>query len=794
MLNQTIGLVGNPNCGKTTLFNALTGANQHVGNWPGVTVERKEGSYRYQGKNIQETHTITVVDLPGVYSLDTSDNTTGLDELVARDYLLSGEADLVVNIVDASNLERNLYLTTQILEMGVPMIIALNMMDLAQNREILIDPKKLSERLDCAVIPLCASKGKGVTQLCDAIALALSGLESQNIPKSCCPYPAIVEESLADLVSILSSQSVRLANQRWLALNLLQYDDRHLPDLGQDVLQRIAEHRHRIHQTLGEDTDLLIADSRYSWIHHIMQGVMERPNVVKQTVSDRIDRVVLNRWLGIPIFLVVMYLMFLVSINFGGAFIDFFDIGIGAIFVGGTAHLLQQINAPGWLIGLLADGVGGGIQTTATFIPQIGMLFIFLALLEDSGYLARAAFVMDRLMRFMGLPGKSFVPMMVGFGCNIPGIMATRTLENRRDRLMTIMMNPFMSCGARLPVYALFSAAFFPTNGQNIVFLLYIIGIFAAIFTGLVMKNTLFKGEAAPFVMELPPYHIPTFKGIGIRAWERLKAFITKAGKMIVVMVLILGLISSVGVDGSFGKQNSQDSILSAFSRTITPAFSPMGISQENWPATVGLFTGVFAKEVMVGTMDSLYTALAEQEGGGNNTEEPFNFWGEIGRAFASIPQNLADLTNQILDPLGMGIMNDTGDLKAAAETQEVSYTTFGKMATLFGSTTAAIAFLLFVLLYFPCVSATAAVYRETNLGWTIFVAGWTTGLAYWVAVFYYQFMTLNQHPGSAIAWLVGLALVMGGVIIGMKQFSDRRRYLKLTTRMSEPSVEIARR
>jgi ferrous iron transport protein B len=790
MLNKTIGLVGNPNCGKTTLFNALTGANQHVGNWPGVTVERKEGSYRDQGKNIREPHTITVVDLPGVYSIDAVDSTTGLDELVARDYLLNCEADLIVNIVDASNLERNLYLTTQILEMGVPMVIALNMMDLAENREIHIDPEKLSERLDCTVIPLCASKGKGVTQLCDAIALALA---QSTISQACCAYPPVIEEALADLISALSSQSINQASIRWFALNLLQYDDRHLPDLGQDVLRRIAEHRHRIHQTLAEDTDLLIADSRYSWIHHIMQGVIERTNIVKKTVSDRIDQVVLNRGLGIPIFLVVMYLMFLVSINFGGAFIDFFDIGVGTIFVGGTAHLLQQINAPGWLIGLLADGVGGGIQTTATFIPQIAMLFVFLAILEDSGYLARAAFVMDRLMRFMGLPGKSFVPMMVSFGCNIPGIMATRTLENRRDRLMTILMNPFMSCGARLPIYALFCAAFFPTNGQNIVFLLYILGILAAIFTGLVMKNTLFQGEAAPFVMELPPYHIPTLKGIGIRAWERLKAFITKAGKMIVVMVLILGLINSVGVDGSFGKQNSQDSILSAFSRTITPVFSPMGISQENWPATVGLFTGVFAKEVMVGTMDSLYTALAEQESGSNKTEETFDFWGGIGQAFASIPKNLADLTNQVLDPLGMSILNDTGDLKAAAESQKVSYTTFGQMATRFGSNTAAIAFLLFVLLYFPCVSATAAVYRETNLGWTIFVACWTTGLAYWVAVFYYQFMTLNEHPLSAIAWLVSLALVMGGVLFGMKKFSDRRR-IKLTGMMEDPLLEVARR
>ncbi|NES96313.1 MAG: Fe(2+) transporter permease subunit FeoB [Desertifilum sp. SIO1I2] len=762
----TIALVGNPNCGKTTLFNALTGANQHVGNWPGVTVERKEGSYRFQGQQI------TVVDLPGVYSVDAGDNTTGLDELVARDYLLSGEADLIINIVDAANLERNFYLTTQILEMGIPTLIALNMIDLASKRGIRIDPQPLSERLGAIAIPLSAHSGKGVPELQAAIHQALA---HPQVPTTYVAYPPVIEEAIANLTSILEATAVTPpANLRWFALNLLQYDDRHLSDLGQDTLRRIIEHRHRIHRTLGEDTDLLIADSRYTWIRHLIQDTVEHTHRVKQSVSDRLDAFTLNRWLGIPIFLVVMYLMFLVSINLGGAFIDFFDIGIGTIFVGGTAHLLEQINSPGWLIGLLADGVGGGIQTTATFIPQIGLLFIFLAILEDSGYLARAAFVMDRLMRFVGLPGKSFVPMMVGFGCNIPGIMATRTLENRRDRLMTILMNPFMSCGARLPVYALFCAAFFPTNGQNIVFILYILGILAAIFTGLVMKQTLFRGDAAPFVMELPPYHIPTFKGVLLRAWDRLKAFITRAGKMIVIMVVILGLINSVGVDGTFGKQNSQDSILSAIGRTVTPVFAPMGIQQENWPATVGLFTGVFAKEVMVGAMDSLYSQLGQQEAASSEPPEEFDLWGGIGEAFASIPANLADLTNQVLDPIGLGILGSTDDLEAAAEEQQVHYTTFGQMSARFGSSTAAIAFLLFVLLYFPCVSATAAIYRETNLGWTIFVACWTTGIAYWVAVFYYQFMTLNQHPTSAIAWLVGLLLVMSVTLLGLKSYSDR--------------------
>lgn len=776
MKQATIGLVGNPNCGKTTLFNALTGANQRVGNWPGVTVERKEGNYRAHGQQI------TVVDLPGVYSLDAEDTTTGLDELVSRDYLLSGEADVIVNIADASNLERNLYLTTQILEMGVPIIIALNMMDLAEKREIRIDPHLLSERLGCPVVPLCAHTGKGVPQLKEVIHQALT---HPTIPSTYVAYPPVIEEALADLIPVLEAGAVdsnlpkpiaNPAHVRWFGLNLLQYDDRHLPDLGQDTLRRIAEHRHRIRQTLGEDTDLLIADSRYTWIRNIIQGVTERTNLVRQTLSDRLDRVVLNRWLGIPIFLVVMYFMFMVSINVGGAFIDFFDIGMDTIVVQGPAHLLEQIHAPGWLIGVLSDGVGGGIKTTSTFIPQIGLLFIFLSILEDSGYMARAAFVMDRLMRFIGLPGKSFVPMMVGFGCNIPGIMATRTLENRRDRLMTILMNPFMSCSARLPVYALFCAAFFPTNGHNIVFLLYFLGILAAVFTGLVMKRTLFRGEVAPFIMELPPYHIPSIKGILLRAWDRLKAFITKAGRAIVAMVVILGLLNSVGVDGSFGKQNTQDSILSAFSRTATPIFAPMGIQQENWPATVGLFTGVFAKEVMVGTMDSLYTSLAKEPGASDDEAEKFDFWGGIGKAFTSIPENLTALADQVLDPIGLSILDSATDQKAAAEAQEVHYTTFGQMVTRFGSTTAAIAFLLFVLLYFPCVSATAAVYRETNLGWMLFIACWTTGLGYWVAVFYYQFMTLNQHPVSSIAWLISLSLVMLGTLILLKRVGARRQ------------------
>ena len=381
-------------------------------------------------------------------------------------------------------------------------------------------------------------------------------------------------------------------------------------------------------------------------------------------------------------------------------------------------------------------------------------------------------------MRFVGLPGKSFIPMLVGFGCNVPAIMATRTLENRRDRILTILMNPFMSCGARLPVYALFAAAFFPAAGQNIVFLLYLIGMGMAVLTGLVMKYTLLKGEAAPFVMELPTYHLPTVKGVLIRTWERLKAFTYRAGKVIVIMVMILSLLSTIGTDGSFGNEDSENSILSSISRTITPAFTPMGVTQENWAATVGIFTGVFAKEAVVGTLDSLYTQLGKDEAiaAGVDVEEAgFDFFGGVGEAFATIPANLAALPGTLLDPLGLSV-GEVSDVESAAAEQEVAFTTFGQMALRFDGRVGAFAYLLFVLLYFPCVAAMGAVYRETNAGWTAFVGLWTTGLAYWSAVLYYQAMTFSRHPASSVAWIGGLTAVLIATLAFMRYSRSARR------------------
>jgi ferrous iron transport protein B len=760
MKHLVIGVVGNPNCGKTTLFNVLTGTKQRVGNWPGVTVERKTGYYKHDDRDIE------LVDLPGTYSLDTIQEGTSLDEQIAQDYILSGEADLIVNIVDASNLERNLYLTTQLLEMEVPLVVALNMIDIAEQRNIEIDIAALSEQLGVPVIPISAAKHQGIEELKQAMDKAA---EDKHVPTLRVEYPEIIEAAITQLLPTITERlpdNIK-SHAHWVALKLLEDDSWAIHKLGNDLSETVTQHQEKIEEDLDEDVDIIVADTRYAFIATIIEKAVKKANQVTRTVSDRIDKVVLNRVLGIPIFLAVMYLMFMFTINIGGAFIDFFDILFGTIFVDGFGKVLSAIGLPDALIIFIADGIGGGIQIVATFIPIIFGLYLFLSFLEDSGYMARAAFVMDRFMRFIGLPGKSFVPMIVGFGCNVPAIMATRTLENQRDRILTIMMNPFMSCGARLPVYALFAAAFFPVGGQNLVFGLYLFGIAVAVMTGLIMKNTLLKGEASPFIMELPPYHLPTVQGILLRSWERLKNFIFRAGKVIVPMVIVINFLNSWGVDGSFGNEDTDQSVLSEIGRTITPAFEPMGLTEENWPATVGIFTGILAKEVVVGALDAIYSTLAAQDAGIEAEEEAFSFWGGIGDAFATIPANLGDVTNTILDPLGINI-GDVSNVETAAEEQEVSTGTFGAMVARFDGQIGAFAYLLFILLYFPCVAATAAIYRETNMAWTIFVAAWTTGLAYMFATVFYQLGTFAQHPMASIAWTVGLLSLFAISVFGL--------------------------
>ncbi len=753
----TVGVVGNPNCGKTTLFNALTGARQHVGNWPGVTVEKKTGEYGFDGK------TIELVDLPGTYSLEAADDEVSLDEKVARDYVASKEADLVVNILDASNIERNLYLTSQLVEMRVPMILVLNMMDAVKQRGIKIDIDYLSEKLGCPVVPIIASHKTGVDELKKCINAAVI---SKPAPAVCIEYSETLENAIGE-ASILLQQRAEThdCDVRWLAVRALEDDTLARSFVGDEFHLAIETLQQRVERANDEEIDILAADARYGFVNELTHAAICKLGEVSRHTSDRIDGVVLNRFLGIPVFLLVMYAMFMFTINIGGAFIDFFDQFTGAFMVDGLALWLGATGLPEWLLVLLAQGVGGGIQVVATFIPIVGFLFMFLSALEDSGYMSRAAFVMDRFMRMIGLPGKSFVPMIVGFGCNVPAIMATRTLDNQKDRILTNLMNPFMSCGARLPVYALFAAAFFPVGGQNLVFGLYLFGIIVAVLTGLIMRHTLFKGEATPFIMELPAYHLPTFQGVLTKTWDRLKAFIFNAGKVIVPMVLVLNFLNALGTDGSFGQENSDRSVLSEIGRSLTPAFKPMGIKEENWPATVGIFTGVLAKEAVVGTLDALYSQMgaANEE----SEEEPFEFGTAIAEAFASIPENLLAVADNILDPLGLNI-GDVSDMEAAAETQEVTTGTFAAMQSSFDGKAGAFAYLLFILLYAPCVAATAAVYRETSTGWAIFVVLWTTGLAYLTATVFYQVATYPFHPAYSLAWILGLLFAFACVLAGL--------------------------
>ncbi|MCB8746464.1 Fe(2+) transporter permease subunit FeoB [Rhodoferax sp. U2-2l] len=761
---HTIALVGNPNCGKTTLFNALTGAKQQVGNWPGVTVEKKSGEFRLDSTRFE------VIDLPGTYSLDVVEGEVSLDERVARDYVLTGEADLIVNILDASNLERNLYLSIQLIEMGVPLLLALNMTDVAAAKGMTVNAQALSKQLGCPVVPVVASSGAGLAELKSAIAQAATNPTRATVKVT-------YSDALGQAVAELSQKIAALPRQpaaapHWLAVRLLE-GDALARELAGPQLTALAQERAA---AIGDDLDILVADGRYGLANRLANTSVKVSGRATRDATERIDRVVLHRALGIPIFLLLMYLMFLFTINIGGAFIDFFDQAAQVLLVDGTTELLAGMGAPQWLIVLLANGIGGGIQTVCTFIPVIGFLYLFLSMLEDSGYMARAAFVMDRFMRWVGLPGKSFVPLIVGFGCNVPAIMATRTLENRRDRLMTIAMAPFMSCGARLPVYVLFAAAFFPSSAQNVVFGLYLIGIAVAVLTGLILKNSLLKGEATPFIMELPPYHLPTLQGVLIRTWDRLKGFIVKAGRVVVPMVLVLNFLNAVGTDGSFGNEDSDTSALAAVGRTIAPAFSPLGLDADNWPAAVGIFTGVLAKEAVVGTLNATYTAMAESDakaaGEPAEAEAPYNLMGGLADAAATIPVNLSDALGAWADPLGLDI-GDVSDQAAVAEAQEVSTSTFGAMAARFDGAAGAFAYLLFILLYFPCTAAIAVVYQESGPRWTLFVAAWTTGMAYGLSTLSYQVAIYSRQPMVSLGWITGILLAFAAVFWWMRRLGQ---------------------
>ncbi len=721
----TIALVGNPNCGKSTLFNALTGGRAHVGNWPGVTVERKTGSFCENGI------TVEVIDLPGIYSLTAVSPQQAIDEQIACNVIAEAKIDLVINVVDATNLQRNLYLSSQLLAMDVPVIIAVNRVDMLKKRKQQCDYAKLASLTGCPVIPLSATEKHGITELKQAVIQGIAARKKYSLDLQFAPT---IEEAIHQLESLPEIE------KRWKALQILSGDFQSLKsaETHSDLIKTISE---EVEEKCGEEVDILIAATRYQWAADLEKQILQSEGEAIINPISKIDRWVLHRFLGIPIFLLMMYLMFLFAINLGGAFQDFFDKASEAIFVTGSAQLLQALHAPEWLVVLISNGAGRGINTTLTFIPVISAMFFFLSLLEGSGYMSRSAFVVDRLMRVMGLPGKSFVPMIVGFGCNVPAIMAARTIENQRDRVLTIMMSPFMSCGARLAIFALFTAAFFPVGGQNIVFALYLIGIFMAVLTGLALRKTLLRGKPEPLVMEMPPYQLPRFSALVRPTLYHLKNFLVRAAKIIIPVCMVLGTLSYHQV------------VLETASKKITPIFEPMGISEDNWPATVGLITGVISKEVVVGTLNALYSQDL------NNVVVTQSVGAGLKAAVLSVPQNLLSLGKSLENPI-----------LASAPIQQSKTSVFGVMYERFGGQIAAFSYLLFVLLYVPCISATAAMVRELNKRWALFSAFWTTGVAYGAAVIFYQSATLTEHVGSSLAWIGGISLAFAFILVLMRR------------------------
>ena len=755
----TIAIAGNPNCGKTALFNALTGSNQIVGNWPGVTVEKKEGSFKL------DNHTIRVVDLPGIYALFANSE----DERAALDYLLKGEADLVVNILDATNLERNLFLTSQLMEKGVPMVLAVNMMDIAAQRGVHIDLKKLEEILGVTAVGLTAVSPKSCEGFVNDLHKLLHSSNELPLPKAV-QHSEVLEKLIEDISGTLEPVAKELgATPRWTAVQYLEHSGRVL-----EVADRLGVTipHDKIEEDLGEEVEFALADSRYSYARNIVMQVI-RDNTNKRTRTDKLDKFFLNRILGIPLFLVAMYLVFWFAVTVGSAFIDFFDILVGGIFVDGLTQLLEKIHAPGFVVALFANGLGAGIQTVSTFIPVIFFMFLCLSFLEDSGYMSRAAFVADRFMRFLGLPGKAFVPMIVGFGCSVPALMGTRTLENKRERFLTLFLVPFMSCGARLPVYALFGAAFFGKSAGNLVFGIYMVGIVIALLYGLLLRKTLFVGKESTFIMELPPYHLPKFRNLFRHAWLRLREFIFRAGKIVLIMVTVLGFMGSIGTDGSFGNNNNEKSVLSVVGSAITPVFEPFGVEKDNWPASVALFTGLFAKEAIVGTLNSLYS-IEDQAGAdaAEGEEEGFSLKATAKEAFISIPVNLSEVFGKLVNPLGVedAIDASAGSATDGSVNEDVASAMKGMRAHFSLGKFQVFAYLLFILLYVPCLAALGTAFRELGRFYGTLMVTFQTIIGWSLSVLFFQLTVGGSALWISVSATLLIAVVVALFILGKKK------------------------
>ena len=698
-----IALAGNPNCGKTTLFNALTGSNQFVGNWPGVTVEKKEGK-------LKGHKDVTIMDLPGIYSL----SPYTLEEVVARNYLINERPDAILNIVDGTNIERNLYLSTQIMELGIPVIMAVNMMDIVEKNGDKIHIDKLAKKLGCEVVTISALKGTGIKEAADK-AVQIAQKKGAAVP---------VHEFDKDVEAVIRTVESKLGNdivneqKRFFAIKLLEKDDKiteqmkSVPDVSAEIKQ--------LEDKFDDDTESIITNERYVYISSIIGDCITKNKKNAMTTSDKIDRIVTNRWLALPIFAVVMWIVYYVSVSTVGTIVTDWtnDVLFGEIIPPAIENLLNAIHCADWLQGLILDGIVAGVGAVLGFVPQMLVLFLFLAFLESCGYMARVAFIMDRIFRKFGLSGKSFIPMLIGSGCGVPGIMASRTIENDRDRKMTIMTTTFVPCGAKLPIIAMIAGAFFDNSGW-VATSCYFVGIAAIICSGIILKKTkLFAGDPAPFVMELPAYHWPTVSNVLRSMWERGWSFIKKAGTIILMSTIVLWFLMNFGwVDGSFGMLEAEqlnDSILASIGSVIAPLFAPLGWG--DWKMAVAAVTGLIAKENVVGTFGVLF-------GFGEVAEDGQEIWGQL-----------------------------AGSL----------------------STVAAYSFLVFNLLCAPCFAAMGAIKREmNNAKWFWTAIGYQTLLAYVVSLCIYQIGNLFLGGSFGIGTVVAVLLVIGFVYLLVRPYKQ---------------------
>ena len=710
-----IALAGNPNCGKTTLFNALTGSNQFVGNWPGVTVEKKEGK-------LKGHKDVTIMDLPGIYSL----SPYTLEEVVARNYLINEMPDAIINIVDGTNLERNLYLSTQIMELGIPVVMAINMMDLVQKSGNKIHIDKLSKKLGCEVVEISALKGTGIMKAAEK---AISAAQSKKKTVPVHEFAQDVEDAIKSVENKLTG-TVAEAQKRFFAIKLIEKDDKiveqmkSVPDVSYEVKA--------LEDKFDDDTESIITNERYVYISSIIgQCYTKSSKGKKLTTSDKIDRIVTNRWLALPIFAVVMWVVYYVSVTTVGTIVTDWtnDVLFGEIIPPAVESALEAVNCAAWLQGLILDGIVAGVGAVLGFVPQMLVLFLFLAFLESCGYMARVAFIMDRIFRKFGLSGKSFIPMLIGSGCGVPGVMASRTIENDRDRKMTIMTTTFVPCGAKLPIIAMIAGAFFNNSGW-VATSCYFVGIAAIICSGIILKKTkMFAGEPAPFVMELPAYHWPTVGNILRSMWERGWSFIKKAGTIILLSTIVLWFLMGFGWEGgSFGMvEELNNSILAKIGSAIAWIFAPLGWTKagEGWKMAVAAVTGLIAKENVVATFGMLF-GFAEV------AEDGAEIWG-----------NLA----QVMTPI------------------------------------AAYGFLVFNLLCAPCFAAMGAIKREmNNAKWFWFAIGYQCGLAYVVSLCIYQIGTLLTGGGFGLGTVVAFVLVAAFLYLLFRPYKESNS-LKVNTK-----------